>query len=29
MAAYVVAEIEITDPEGYKAYTQAVPATGA
>ena len=27
MAAYVIAEIEITNPEGYKAYTQAVPAT--
>jgi uncharacterized protein (DUF1330 family) len=27
MAAYVIAEIEITDPERYKAYTQAVPAT--
>jgi len=27
MAAYVIAEIEITDPEGYKAYTQVVPAT--
>lgn len=27
MAAYVIAEIEITHPEGYKAYTAAVPAT--
>ena len=27
MAAYVIAEIDITNPEGYKAYTQAVPAT--
>ncbi len=27
MAAYVIAEIEITDPEGYKAYTTVVPAT--
>ena len=27
MAAYVIAEIEITNPEGYKAYTQVVPAT--
>jgi uncharacterized protein (DUF1330 family) len=27
MAAYVLAEIEITNPEGYKAYTQVVPAT--
>jgi uncharacterized protein (DUF1330 family) len=27
MAAYVLAEIEITNPEGYKAYTAAVPAT--
>ncbi len=27
MAAYVIAEIEITDPAAYKAYTDAVPAT--
>jgi uncharacterized protein (DUF1330 family) len=27
VAAYVIAEIEITDPEGYKAYTTVVPAT--
>jgi len=27
MAAYVLAEIEITNPEGYKAYTALVPAT--
>lgn len=27
MPAYVLAEVEITDPEGYKAYTTAVPAT--
>ena len=27
MAAYVIAEIDITNPEGYKAYTAAVPAT--
>ena len=27
MPAYVLAEIEITQPEGYKAYTSAVPAT--
>ena len=27
MRAYVIAEIEITNPEGYKAYTQQVPAT--
>jgi len=27
MAAYVLAEIEITNPEGYKAYTAIVPAT--
>lgn len=27
MAAYILAEIEITDPEGYKEYTKAVPAT--
>ena len=27
MAAYVLAEIEITNPEGYKEYTAAVPAT--
>ena len=27
MAAYVLAEIEITNPEGYKEYTKLVPAT--
>ncbi len=27
MAAYVLAEVEITNPEGYKAYTAVVPAT--
>ena len=27
MPAYVVAEITITNPEGYKAYTAQVPAT--
>ena len=27
MAAYLLAEIEITNPEGYKEYTKAVPAT--
>ena len=27
MPAYVLAEIEITNPEGYKAYTTMVPAT--
>ena len=27
MAAYVLAEIEITNPEGYKEYTTHVPAT--
>src|SRR6185295_3698921 len=27
MAAYVLAEIEITNPEGYKEYTAVVPAT--
>ncbi len=27
MPAYVVAEVEIVNPEGYKAYTQQVPAT--
>ena len=27
MAAYILAEIEITNPEGYKEYTKAVPAT--
>jgi uncharacterized protein (DUF1330 family) len=27
MAAYVLAEIEVTNPEGYKAYTAQVPAT--
>lgn len=27
MAAYVFAEIDITNPEGYKEYTAQVPAT--
>ncbi len=27
MVAYVIAEIEVTNPEGYKAYTAVVPAT--
>ncbi len=27
MSAYVLAEIEIDDPEGYKEYTTMVPAT--
>ena len=27
MSAYVLAEIEITNPEGYKEYTATVPAT--
>lgn len=27
MAAYILAEIEITNPEGYKEYTKQVPAT--
>jgi uncharacterized protein (DUF1330 family) len=27
MAAYVIAEIDITNPEGYKEYTAVVPAT--
>lgn len=27
MPAYVLAEIEITNPEGYKAYTAMVPET--
>jgi uncharacterized protein (DUF1330 family) len=27
MPAYVLAEIEITNPEAYKEYTKAVPAT--
>jgi uncharacterized protein (DUF1330 family) len=27
MAAYVFAEIDITDPDGYKGYTATVPAT--
>ena len=29
MSAYVLAEIEITNPEGYKEYTAVVPATVA
>ncbi len=27
MAAYVVVDVEVLDPENYRAYTQAVPAT--
>jgi uncharacterized protein (DUF1330 family) len=27
MPAYVIAEVNITNPEGYKAYTAVVPAT--
>jgi uncharacterized protein (DUF1330 family) len=27
MRAYVIAEIQVTNPEGYKAYTTTVPAT--
>ena len=27
MPAYVVAEVEIVNPEGYKTYSQQVPAT--
>jgi uncharacterized protein (DUF1330 family) len=27
MAAYVLAEVEVTNPEGYKEYTSHVPAT--
>jgi uncharacterized protein (DUF1330 family) len=27
MPAYVIAEVDITNPEGYKAYTTQVPAT--
>jgi len=27
MVAYVLAEVEVTNPEGYKEYTQIVPAT--
>ncbi len=27
MAAYILAEIEITNPEGYKEYSKLVPAT--
>ncbi len=27
MAAYILAEIEVVDPEGYKEYTTHVPAT--
>ena len=29
MAAYILAEIDITNPDGYKQYTQSVPATVA
>ena len=27
MVAYVLAEVEVTNPEGYKEYTEMVPAT--
>jgi uncharacterized protein (DUF1330 family) len=27
MAAFVIAEIEVTDPDGYEEYRRAVPAT--
>ncbi|MBK6980098.1 MAG: DUF1330 domain-containing protein [Betaproteobacteria bacterium] len=27
MTAYVIAEIDVTNPEGYKPYTQLVPAS--
>jgi uncharacterized protein (DUF1330 family) len=27
MAAYVLAEVDVTNPEGYKEYTARVPAT--
>jgi uncharacterized protein (DUF1330 family) len=27
MKGYIFAEVEITNPDGYKAYTQQVPAT--
>ena len=27
MTAYVIAEVEVTNPEGYKPYTQLVPAS--
>jgi len=27
MAAYVLAEVEVTNPDGYKEYTAQVPAT--
>ena len=27
MAAYVIAEVEVTDPAGYEEYRRAVPAT--
>ena len=27
MAAYVIAEVEVTNPEGYKEYTRHVPGT--
>ena len=27
MVAYVIAEVNVTNPEGYKAYTAVVPAT--
>ena len=27
MTAYVIAEVDITNPEGYKAYAAVVPAT--
>ena len=27
MAAYLIADIEVTNPEGFKKYQEAVPAT--
>lgn len=27
MAAYVIAEVDVTNPEGYSGYTKLVPAT--
>jgi uncharacterized protein (DUF1330 family) len=27
MPAYIIAEVEVTNPDGYKAYTALVPAT--
>ena len=29
MAGYVIVDVEVRDPEGYKAYTDRVPATVA